>query len=77
MGIKVKKVTFKVKLVNKNGKIVKGKKITIKFKGKTYKVKTNSKGYACLILKNLKVGKYTVKSTYGYSKITNTIRIKK
>ena len=77
VGIKVKKVTFKVKLVNKNGKIVKGKKITIKFKGKTYKVKTNSKGYACLILKNLKVGKYTVKSTYGYSKITNTIRIKK
>lgn len=77
IGKKVKKVTFKVKLVNKNGKIVKGKKITIKFKGKIYKVKTNSKGYACLNLKNLKIGKYAIKSTYGYSKITNTITIKK
>ena len=77
MGIKVKKVKFKVKLVDKNGKALKGKKIKFKFKGRTYKAKTNRKGIACVTLKNLKVGKYKVHSTYGKSKITNVIRIKK
>ena len=77
LGINVKKVKFKVKLVNKNGKALKGKKIKFKFKGKTYNAKTNRKGIASVTLKNLKVGKYKIHSTYGKSKITNVIRIKK
>lgn len=77
LGIKVKKVKFKVKLVNKNGKALKGKKIKFKFRGKTYKAKTNRKGIAAITLKNLKVGKHKIHSIYGKSKITNVIRIKK
>lgn len=74
---KAKTIKFSAKLVNTNGKVLKGKKITFKFKGKTYKVKTNKKGIATLSLKNLKVGKYTIKTTYGKSTIKNTIKIKK
>ncbi|KZX12515.1 bacterial Ig-like domain protein [Methanobrevibacter oralis] len=73
---KKSKITkFKVKLVNSNGKIQKSKKITFKIKGKTYKAKTNSKGAATLVLKNLKVGKHIIYSVYGKSKIKNSIKI--
>ena len=64
-----KKFTLKAKL-KINGKLVKGKKITFKFKGKIYKVKTNSKGIAKVtvkkaVIKKLKKGKtYAVKVTY-------------
>ena len=74
---KAKKIKFTVKLVNKKGKVLKNKKITIKVKNKKYKVKTNKKGIATLTLKKLKVGKYTVKSSYGGCTISNTIKIKK
>ena len=74
---KAKKIKFTVKLVNKKGKVLKNKKITIKVKNKNYKVKTNKKGIATLTLKKLKVGKYTVKSSYGGCTISNTIKIKK
>ena len=74
---KAKKVYFKAKLVNGKGKALKGKKITFKIKGKTYKVKTNKKGMAKLVLKNLKVGKYKITTKYGKSTIKNTIKIKK
>jgi len=74
---KAKKIKFTVKLVNKKGKILKNKKITIKVKNKKYKVKTNKRGIATLTLKKLKVGKYTVKSSYGGCTISNTIKIKK
>ena len=83
LAIKVKKIKFKAKLLNKKGKPLKGKKIKFKFRGKTYKVKTNKKGIAKLTIKNkvvkkLKSGKkYKIKSIYGKSKITNTIKIKK
>lgn len=73
---KAKKIKFSAKLVNTKGKALKAKKITFKFKGRTVKVKTNKKGIATLTLKNLKVGKYTIYSIYGKSKIKNTIRIK-
>jgi predicted outer membrane repeat protein len=79
-NIKVKKgktIKFKAKLLNKNGKALKNKKITFKFKGKTYKIKTNKKGKATLkITKKYKVGKYTIKTSYGGLKIKNTIKIK-
>lgn len=74
---KAKKIKFSVKLVNSKGKVAKGKKITFKIKNKTYKVKTNKKGIAILVLKNLKVGKYTIKSIYDKSIIKNSIKIRK
>lgn len=74
---KSKKIKFNAKLVNGKGKALKGKKITFKIKGKTYKVKTNKKGIATLVLKNLKVGKYKVTTKYGKSTIKNTIKVKK
>lgn len=73
-----KVIKFKAKLVNGKGKPLKGKKITFKFKGKKYKVKTNKKGVATLKLKlKLKVGKYTIKTSYGKSTIKNKIKIRK
>lgn len=75
---KGKTIKFTAKLVNSKGKILKNKKITFKFKGKTYKVKTNKKGIATLkITKKYKVGKYTISSKYGSLTIKNKITIKK
>ena len=74
---KAKKIKFSAKLVNKNGKILKNKKITFKVKGKKYTAKTNKKGIATVSIKNLKVGKYTITSSYGGCTIKNTIKIKK
>jgi hypothetical protein len=54
---------FKVKVLNSKGKAFKNQAIKIKFKGKTYKLKTNKKGIAVFnVSKNLKVGKYTIKN---------------
>ena len=79
--IKVKKsktIKFTAKLVNSKGKILKSKKITFKFKGKTYKIKTNKKGVAILkITKKYKKGRYTITSSYGKLTIKNTINIVK
>ena len=74
---KAKITKFTVKLVGKTGKMLKNKKITFKIKNKKYTAKTNKKGVATLSLKNLKVGKYTISSTYGGCTIKNTITIKK
>lgn len=74
---KAKIIKFSAKLVNSKGKADKSKIITFKIKDKTYKVKTNKKGVVTLSLKNLKIGKYTIKSIYGKSAIRNTIKIKK
>ena len=74
---KAKKITYTAKLLNKNGKILKNKKITFKIKGKLYTAKTNKKGIAKIKIKNLKVGKYKIKTNYGKIINTNTIRIKK
>ena len=64
--------------MNKNGKILKNKKIKFKFKGKTYKIKTNKRGKAILkITKKVKVGKYTITTIYGKLKVKNTIKIKR
>ncbi len=74
---KAKTTKFTVKLVDKKGKILKNKKITFKMKNKKYTAKTNKKGIATLSLKNLKVGKYTITSSYGGCTIKNIIKIKK
>lgn len=64
-------------------KALKNKKVTFKFNGKTYKVKTNKKGIAKVtikkaVLKKLKVGK-TVKyqATYGKDTVKKSTIVKK
>ena len=76
---KVKKsATFKVKVLNTKGKAYAKQTVKIKFKGKTYKVKTNSKGIATLKLgKKIKAGKYTIKTTYAGLTNTNRLTVKK
>ena len=76
-----KKFTLKATL-KINGKLVKGKWITFKFAGKTYKVKTNVKGVAQKVLnkkviKKLNKGKtYTVKATYLKDTIKTTVKVR-
>lgn len=63
---KIKK-SFKIKITLKGKKVLKNKKLTINFKGKSYKLKTNSKGVAYFkINKNLvkKSKKYRYKINY-------------
>ena len=65
-----------------NGKLQKEKLITFKFHGKTYKVKTNSKGVAQKtlnknVINKLKKGKtYTVQVTYLKDTIKTTLNVK-
>ena len=84
--VKVKKSAKKLVLTAKltKGKtLIKGKKVTFKFKGKTYKAKTNKKGIAKAtikksVLKKLKVGKkvsYQVK--YSKLSVKKTAKVKK
>lgn len=58
---------FSVTFTDKNGKALSGKTITFKLDGKSYDVKTNSKGVAKLKIGDLKPGKYKVK--YLFSKL--------
>ena len=81
---KSKKVTkIKISLKKVNKKYLKNKKVKIKFRGKTYKVKTNKKGVATWkvkksMLKKLKVGKkYKYKVTYGKDTATKKLTIKR
>ncbi len=65
-----------------NGKVVKGKKITLKVNKKTYSAKTNSKGIATIKIKLTKKGtyKYTAKfagdSAYKAVSKSNKIIVK-
>lgn len=69
---------FKVRLVKFTGKSLYGKKIKITLKGKTATVKTNSKGIAVFnIPKNLKIGKYTIRTCYNGCVVKNKITVKK
>lgn len=83
--VTVKKTAKKFVLQAKlkiNGKLVKGKKITFKFKGKTYRAKTNSKGIAKVIIKKnvvkkLKKGKtYAVKVSYLKDSVKSSVKVK-
>lgn len=75
ISVKAKKTAnFKVKVLKSNGKVFAKKLVKIKFKGKTYKIKTNKKGIATFkVPKNLKIGKYTIKTSsvglLNYNKI--------
>ena len=76
-----KKCTLKATL-KINGKLQKGKWMTFKFNGKTYKVKTNKKGIAQKtlnknVIKKLKKSKkYTVQVTYKKDTIKTTVKVK-
>ena len=76
---KVKKTAkFNVKVLNTKGKPYSKQVVKITFKGKTYKIKSNSKGIATFTIpKNLKIGKYTIKTAYNGYAITNKITVKK
>ena len=74
--VKVKKSAKKLVLAAKLAKKLKGKKITFKFSGKTYNVKTNAKGIAKVtvkksVLNSLKVGK---KVTYSATYLKDTVK---
>lgn len=69
---------FTVKVLNSKGKAYAKQYVKVVLKGKEYKIKTNNKGVATLsIPKNLKTGKYTVKTTYNGLTVKNTITVKK
>jgi hypothetical protein len=65
-------------LVTRDGKAVgAGEKVTINYNGKTYTVKTDSKGYASFkLVTKVKVKKYTITATYKDVKVTNKVTIK-
>ena len=55
---------YTLKLIDQSGNIIVGKNVTFKVNGKTYKIKTDSKGIATLKL-NYNAGKYTIKYSVG------------
>lgn len=59
-----KKLVLKATLKWSNGKAIKGKKVSFKFKGKTFTVKTNKKGIAKITFSVKKVNKKLVKLTF-------------
>ncbi|MBR6992980.1 MAG: hypothetical protein IKH85_02760 [Methanobrevibacter sp.] len=67
--------SYKVKVVNDNGKAVKNLKVTFRVNGKDYYRYTDSKGYAYLKI-GLKPGKYTITASYNGFKVSNRITIK-
>lgn len=79
---KAKTKTKKVKVTLKSAskKAIKKVKVTIKIKGKTYKVKTNSKGVALIKVKLTKKGTYKAKVKFAgnklYKSVTKTVKIK-
>ncbi len=80
---KGKKIILKATLKWTSGKAIKDKIIKFKFKGKTYKAKTNSKGLAKVtikskkVLKKLKKGKkYSYSATYVKNKVKGKVKIK-
>ena len=59
-----KSYTLKATLKNTNGKAIAGKEVKLTFNGKTYKVKTNSKGVASYTIKSSVISKLTAGKTY-------------
>lgn len=71
-----KSKTFTATLKTSSGKAIKGKQITFKFNGKTYKAKTNSQGIAKIAIKNFsKVGSYKITVTYLKTSIKKTLTV--
>ena len=70
--------SFKVRVYGSDGNPVGANNIvTIKLNKVTYKVKTNSNGYATFKIPNtVKPGKYTLTATYAAQTIKNTVKVK-
>jgi hypothetical protein len=69
---------FTVKVLNSKGKAYAKQSLKVKFRGKTYKLKTDKKGKATFkVPKNLKKGKYTIKTSYKDLTNSNKIVVKK
>ena len=75
--------TLKIKIKLKGKTLLKKKTLKVKFKGKTYKIKTNNKGIATFkltskVIKKLKAGKkYTYTITYQKDTLKRFIKVKK
>ena len=66
---------FTAKFLKSTGKCLVKKYIKIKFKGKKYKIKTDSRGFASLSLKNVKKGTYKI-VCYNRDGLTKTFNVK-
>ena len=84
VGVKKSAKKLVLSATLKKGKtLLKYKKFTFKFNGKTYHAKTNKKGIAKVtvkksVLKKLKVGKkITYKATYLKDTAKRTVKVKK
>lgn len=77
------KKTFKLKLTTSAGKALKSQKVIVKVNGKSYTIKTNTKGIAKLSIKLSKVKKYKItmkflgNANYKASSKTSTITVTK
>lgn len=74
--VKTKNKKFSATLKDKNGKAIKGAKITFKIKGKKYSAKTNKKGVATVKIKINKKGKYTITISFKGSTLYSSKTIK-
>lgn len=72
---KSKKITFTATL-KQGKKVLSKKKITFKVNGKKYSAKTNKRGIAKVNLKNLKVGRNKIYTSYAGLTVKNTIKIR-
>ena len=66
---------YNVRAYGDNGKIAKNALVKMKINGKTYKVRTDSKGYAALKIR-LNPGKYKITATYKKFTVKNTVKVK-
>ena len=69
------KKRFSVKFFKSNGKVLSKSYVKYKFKGKFYKVKTNSKGFISFSLKKFKKGTYKI-ICYNKDGLSKTFKIK-
>lgn len=74
--INEKNKKFSIKFLNVKGKALKNKVVRIKVKGKTYKVKTNSKGIAKIKINSFKVGTHKITAINTASGEKKKIKVK-
>ena len=71
------KKAFRVKVFGDDGNAVgQGENVVFKVNGVKYTVQTDSKGYASVMLQNLKPGTYTISTEYRGVKVFNNVVVK-
>ena len=70
---------YSFKVYGNDGKLVGANQVVVvKLNKKTYKIKTNKNGVACLTIpKTVKPGKYTITASYNGQTIRNEVKVKK